>query len=265
MVSRLERFTITPSNAVVARQTLLGSHNGPCPALSNTVDCIPSEGFSHSIVTVRSRRTGRCGSGVATPRASARSTRWRFAPTTRRAWRGRSCTSIARAGAFRAIRSARQQPHPRLHQGLGRRLPQPPPLQAAPRGRPDCRRRRLGHQRRSRPGPDRSGRRRPSLRLALLRRQRSHGRIPGSRRVRPRVREGGHGPGPPRACAPLCARLGHRGRRDGRAHLYGRTVPGELPRGTSSSPTSSRASSRSSTSTATRSRASTTSRAGGVG
>jgi glucose/arabinose dehydrogenase len=58
MVSRLERFTIAPSNAVVARQTLLGSHNGPCPALSNTVDCISFEGFFYSIGTVRSAPDG---------------------------------------------------------------------------------------------------------------------------------------------------------------------------------------------------------------
>jgi glucose/arabinose dehydrogenase len=58
MVSRLERFTITPSNSVVARTTILGSHDGPCPAPSNTVDCIPSEGYSHSIGTVRSAPDG---------------------------------------------------------------------------------------------------------------------------------------------------------------------------------------------------------------
>jgi glucose/arabinose dehydrogenase len=58
MVSRLERFTINPSNQVVGRQTILGSHNGPCPPPSNTADCIPSEGFSHSIGTVRSAPDG---------------------------------------------------------------------------------------------------------------------------------------------------------------------------------------------------------------
>jgi glucose/arabinose dehydrogenase len=59
MVSRLDRLTITPSNDVVARTTILGSHNGPCPSPpSNTADCIPSEGFSHSIGTVRSAPDG---------------------------------------------------------------------------------------------------------------------------------------------------------------------------------------------------------------
>ena len=58
MVSRLERFTINSSNQVVGRTTILGSHDGPCPAPSNTVDCIPSEGFSHSIGSVRSAPDG---------------------------------------------------------------------------------------------------------------------------------------------------------------------------------------------------------------
>jgi glucose/arabinose dehydrogenase len=46
MVSRLERFTINASNQVLARATILGRHDGPCPEPSNAVDCIPSEGFS---------------------------------------------------------------------------------------------------------------------------------------------------------------------------------------------------------------------------
>ena len=43
---------------MVGRTTILGSHDGPCPAPSNTVDCIPSEGFSHSIGSVRSAPDG---------------------------------------------------------------------------------------------------------------------------------------------------------------------------------------------------------------
>jgi glucose/arabinose dehydrogenase len=58
MVSRLERFKINTSNQVVERTTILGAHNGPCPAPSNDVDCIPSEGFSHSIGSVRSAPDG---------------------------------------------------------------------------------------------------------------------------------------------------------------------------------------------------------------
>jgi len=58
MVSRLERFTINTSNQVVGRQIILGTHDGPCPPPANGVDCIPSEGFSHSIGSVRSAPDG---------------------------------------------------------------------------------------------------------------------------------------------------------------------------------------------------------------
>jgi glucose/arabinose dehydrogenase len=58
MVSRLERFRITPSNQITERKVLLGTHQGPCPPPSNTVDCIPSEGASHSIGSVRSAPDG---------------------------------------------------------------------------------------------------------------------------------------------------------------------------------------------------------------
>ena len=58
MVSRLQKMTVSPQNEVSGRMTILGSHDGPCPAPSNTVDCIPSEGFSHSIGTVRSAPDG---------------------------------------------------------------------------------------------------------------------------------------------------------------------------------------------------------------
>ena len=59
MVSRLERFTVSPTNVVSAPTVLLGSHvSGVCPAPSNSVDCIPSDSLSHSIGTVRSAPDG---------------------------------------------------------------------------------------------------------------------------------------------------------------------------------------------------------------
>jgi glucose/arabinose dehydrogenase len=59
MVSRLERMNVSPSNVISGRTTVLGSHGGPCPTTAmNTADCIPSEGFSHSIGTVRSAPDG---------------------------------------------------------------------------------------------------------------------------------------------------------------------------------------------------------------
>lgn len=63
MVSRLTRITVNPDNSVqnpAAPETiLLGSYaSGTCPAPSNTLDCIPSEGASHSIGTVRSAPDG---------------------------------------------------------------------------------------------------------------------------------------------------------------------------------------------------------------
>lgn len=59
MVSRLGRFTVSANNAVSAETVLLGSHvTGPCPPPSNTLDCLPSDGLSHSIGTVRSAPDG---------------------------------------------------------------------------------------------------------------------------------------------------------------------------------------------------------------
>jgi glucose/arabinose dehydrogenase/PKD repeat protein len=59
MVSRLVRYTVSPTNTVAAETVLLGSHtSGACPAPSNAVDCIPSDHHSHSIGTVRSAPDG---------------------------------------------------------------------------------------------------------------------------------------------------------------------------------------------------------------
>jgi PKD repeat protein len=63
MVSRLTRVTVNPDNTLVnpsAPETvILGSNtSGPCGTPSNTDDCIPSEGASHSIGTVRSDPDG---------------------------------------------------------------------------------------------------------------------------------------------------------------------------------------------------------------
>jgi glucose/arabinose dehydrogenase len=59
MVSRLERYTVSPTNVVASRRVLLGSYtSGACPAPSNRVDCIPSDDTSHSIGTVRSAPDG---------------------------------------------------------------------------------------------------------------------------------------------------------------------------------------------------------------
>ncbi len=58
MSSRLDRVTIGPGNQVSGRTTLLGTHPSACPAPANTVDCIPSEGASHSIGSVRSAPDG---------------------------------------------------------------------------------------------------------------------------------------------------------------------------------------------------------------
>jgi glucose/arabinose dehydrogenase/PKD repeat protein len=59
MVSRVGRFTVGANNSVSAETVVLGSYAaGPCPAASNTLDCIPSDGLSHSIGTVLSAPDG---------------------------------------------------------------------------------------------------------------------------------------------------------------------------------------------------------------
>jgi glucose/arabinose dehydrogenase/PKD repeat protein len=58
-ISRLSRFELSPTNQLSNETVLLGTYaGGACPAPSNTVDCIPSEGASHSIGTVRSAPDG---------------------------------------------------------------------------------------------------------------------------------------------------------------------------------------------------------------
>jgi len=58
--SRLTRVTVNPDNTTASGETvLLGSHpTQPCPLPANNVDCIPSDGGSHSIGTVRSAPDG---------------------------------------------------------------------------------------------------------------------------------------------------------------------------------------------------------------
>ena len=59
MVSRLERFTISPTNVVTPSKVLLGSYvQGFCPPARNDLDCIPSDDLSHSIGTVRADPDG---------------------------------------------------------------------------------------------------------------------------------------------------------------------------------------------------------------
>ena len=59
MVSRLSRYTLNPDNTLGPEVVILGSFGGgPCPAPSNTVDCIPSDRDSHSIGSVRSAPDG---------------------------------------------------------------------------------------------------------------------------------------------------------------------------------------------------------------
>ena len=54
MVGQLLRVTVSPSNTTSQETVLLGSYtSSACPTASNTLDCIPSNGASHSIGTVR--------------------------------------------------------------------------------------------------------------------------------------------------------------------------------------------------------------------
>jgi glucose/arabinose dehydrogenase/PKD repeat protein len=62
-VSRLTRIQLNANGTLVnpssPETVLLGSYgSGPCPAASNTLDCIPSEGISHSIGSVRAAADG---------------------------------------------------------------------------------------------------------------------------------------------------------------------------------------------------------------
>ena len=59
MVSRLTRAVLNPDSTVGPQTVLLGSYvSGPCGTPSNTLDCIPSDGASHSIGSVRAAPDG---------------------------------------------------------------------------------------------------------------------------------------------------------------------------------------------------------------
>jgi glucose/arabinose dehydrogenase/PKD repeat protein len=58
-VSQLLRLELNAAGDVTEQVVLLGTHTiGPCPAPSNSVDCLPSDGWSHSIGTVRADPDG---------------------------------------------------------------------------------------------------------------------------------------------------------------------------------------------------------------
>jgi glucose/arabinose dehydrogenase len=62
--SRLTRVTVNANNTASAETVLVGSVGAaPCPAPSNTSDCMPSDGGSHSIGTVRSAPDGTLWAG----------------------------------------------------------------------------------------------------------------------------------------------------------------------------------------------------------
>ena len=59
MVSQLMRVQVNGSNQVTDTRVILGTYvDGPCPTANNALDCIPSDGTSHSIGTVRSAPDG---------------------------------------------------------------------------------------------------------------------------------------------------------------------------------------------------------------
>ena len=59
MVSQLIRVPVNAANQVGAPVPILGTYtDGACPAPDNTVDCLPSEGYSHSIGSVRAAADG---------------------------------------------------------------------------------------------------------------------------------------------------------------------------------------------------------------
>jgi PKD repeat protein len=68
-VSQLLRLRINSANQVTEQAVILGTYqSGPCPPAANTIDCMPADGGSHAIGTVRSAPDGTLwvGSGDAT-------------------------------------------------------------------------------------------------------------------------------------------------------------------------------------------------------
>ena len=123
--SRLSRFELSPSNTLTNEVVLLGTYSGgPCPAPSNTVDCIPSEGRLTRSGASGLTPTAPCTWARETRPASPAWTRWRSAPTTSSRWRARCSISTATAAASRAILLPHQlQPHSRLREDLRQGAP----------------------------------------------------------------------------------------------------------------------------------------------
>ena len=226
--SRLTRITVTsanrPENPDAPETILLGAGTqAPCPAPTDTVDCIPADGFSHSIGTVRADPDGTLwlGSGDASG----------FRGVDPKALRTYDEHSFA-GKLIHVDRDGRGLPgHPfcpgetdltqGLHQALRQGLPQPVPVPAATRRRPARRRRRDGtaarsstrHGRAAATG-GRATRARTGRRATRIWRAAPPSTTPGRRRTIPPALRPTRTPG---------------GRGDrGRPALRGRAVPGRL-------------------------------------
>lgn len=115
-VSQLMRVKIGPDNSIQEQKVILGTYTqGACPtpspsAANYALDCIPSNGTSHSIGTVRSAPDGTLylGSGDSSDYGSVDPLAFRTYNES--SYAGRSCTSTGKARGSQATRSARAPP-----------------------------------------------------------------------------------------------------------------------------------------------------------
>ena len=183
MVSQLMRVSVDADNVVSEPTVILGTHtSGVCPTPANNVDCMPSDGLSHSIGTVRSAPDGTVwlGSGDAAS----------FSEVDRTALRTYDERSLAGKiihvdrfgrGIGGHLLPGRREPGERVHQAPRQGVSQPVPLLAASRRGPRGGRRRLGPE----GGGPRSGGRRAELRLACTRAPSGRRATATSRSVKP--------------------------------------------------------------------------------
>ena len=184
MISRLDRIQVSSSNVVSGRTTILGTRDvnaGICPAPSNTVDCIPSNGTSHSIGSVRSAPDGTLwvGSGDAASFSEVDPFALGTYNTQSMAGKIMHVDRNGRGVAGHPFCSTDTNLTHVCTKIWARGFRNPFRFKLRPGGL-DGGRRRLGHVGGGQPRPHRPGYRWPVLRVALLRGRRPHQRLPGS-------------------------------------------------------------------------------------
>ncbi len=223
--SRLTRFTVSTDNTWSEKTVLLGTHpTQPCPAPSNTLDCIASDSDSHSIGTVRSALDGTLWVGAGDGANYGGVDELALRAHNEQSLNGK-LIHIDRNGnglLGHPFCPTVTDLDPGVHQGVGEGISQPVPLHDHPERPSGSGRRGLGVVGGAEPRPAGT-----QLRLAVLRGALSH-RLLALLHVHRLLLQGRHGGGHHVSRPLLRPRLGRGHHR--RTDVYGRPLPRRVRR-----------------------------------